>query len=158
MGTHEKTDVPDYSFHHITVQRSLPFEDWRGEKKRGAWGGEGGTLVLGQWLDTSVWYMESIQVVNFYTLLTWICVLTFQAYWDNTTSRLVNIKRSFLGTYSMYRVSLPSLNIRLWRWKPNVSTKLGNSFLSTSRKSCYYISIRLPPRFGKVYLLAKSAC
>jgi len=29
----ERTNVPEYSFHHITVQRSLPFEDWRGEKK-----------------------------------------------------------------------------------------------------------------------------
>jgi hypothetical protein len=27
MGTLEKTNVPEYSFHHITVQRSLPFEE-----------------------------------------------------------------------------------------------------------------------------------
>jgi hypothetical protein len=68
MGTLEKTNVPEYSFHHITVQRSLPFEEWRGEKKE--FGGGGGTLVLGRWVDTSVWYMKSRQVVNFYTLLT----------------------------------------------------------------------------------------
>jgi len=27
MGTLERTNVPEYSFHHITVQRSLPFEE-----------------------------------------------------------------------------------------------------------------------------------
>jgi hypothetical protein len=127
MGTLERTNVPEYSFHHITVQRSLSFEEWRGEKKKSCWDTHTHarkhththTLVLGRWVDTSVWYMESIQVVNFYTLLARIWDLRVQAYWD-ITSPVVNINWHFVGTYSMYRVSLPSLSFWLWRWKPDI--------------------------------------
>jgi hypothetical protein len=40
MDTLERTNVPEYSVYHVTVQRSLPFEEGRGEKKEpSGWGG-----------------------------------------------------------------------------------------------------------------------